>query len=148
MIKVERMKLKHIEQVYAIEKDSFSIPWTREDFRKEVEENERAIYVVAVEGVKVLGYGGMWHIVNEGHITNVAVKEECRKKGIGSMILEELIKISIENEMIGITLEVRVGNSDAMKLYSKYGFKVEGYRKNYYSDTREDAIVMWKYNDK
>ena len=104
-----------------------------------------AIYYVAVENGKVLGYAGMWHVVVEGHITNVGVMEEARCKGIGSMLMEKLIEIGVEKKMYGITLEVRMGNAPAQALYHKYGFKAEGIRKNYYPDTKEDAIIMWKY---
>ena len=104
-----------------------------------------AIYYVAVEDGKILGYAGMWHVVVEGHITNVGVLEEARCKGIGSMLMEKLIEIGVEKKMYGITLEVRMGNAPAQALYHKYGFKAEGIRKNYYPDTKEDAIIMWKY---
>ncbi len=146
MIKTEKMTLAHLMQVYEIELDCFTIPWTKNDFIKEISENKMAIYVVAVdtETDNVVGYGGMWHIVNEGHITNIAVSPKHRQRGVGKIILSRLVEIAEEKEMIGLTLEVRVGNSAAMKLYSSFGFKVEGLRKNYYVDTKEDAIIMWK----
>jgi ribosomal-protein-alanine N-acetyltransferase len=138
------MKQEHINSVYEIECTSFSTPWSIESINDELK-NQMATYIVAAEGEDVLGYAGLWHVVNEGHINNIAVKEEYRGQGIGDLLLEGLINIAVEKEMIGLTLEVRVGNEKAMKLYSKHGFKVEGLRKNYYSDTREDAVVMWKY---
>ncbi|MCL2874535.1 MAG: ribosomal protein S18-alanine N-acetyltransferase [Defluviitaleaceae bacterium] len=143
-IRTEPMTISHLEDVYEIEMSSFSIPWDRDDFVKELNENDKAIYVVAFFDDKVVGYGGMWHIVNEGHITNIAVLEQYRKNKIGTAILSRMIQIADEKEMIGITLEVRVGNESAMKLYSKFGFKAEGLRKNYYADTKEDAVIMWK----
>ncbi len=145
MIRIEPMEIKHINEVYEIEKNSFSIPWTKQSLTQELLENKIAIYIMAVEDNNILGYAGMWHVVTEGHITNIAVKEECRKRGVGSALLKGLINIAEQKGMIGLTLEVRVGNAAAMKLYSNYGFKVEGYRKEYYSDTKEDAVVMWKY---
>ena len=145
MVKVVAMEEQHIDQVYAIELDSFSIPWSRKDIEDEIRINKLALYFVAVDGDEVLGYGGMWHVVNEGHITNIAVNPAQRRNGVGSLLLEEMIRIAVEKEMIGLTLEVRVGNEAAQKLYSKYGFKPEGFRKNYYSDTKEDAVVMWKH---
>ena len=143
-IKFEYMTLAHLEDVYAIELNCFSIPWEKEDFVKELTENKMAIYIVAFFGDEMVGYGGMWHIVNEGHITNIAVTDKYREKGIGTAILRRMLEIADEKDMIGITLEVRVGNESAMKLYSKFGFKVEGLRKNYYADTKEDAVIMWK----
>ena len=143
-IKIEYMTLAHLEDVYAIELNSFSIPWEKEDFIKELNENKMAIYIVAFLDDEIVGYGGMWHIINEGHITNIAASEQYRRRGIGTAILRRMIEIANEKEMIGITLEVRVGNESAMKLYSKFGFKAEGLRKNYYTDTKEDAVIMWK----
>jgi ribosomal-protein-alanine N-acetyltransferase len=87
----------------------------------------------------------MWHVVNEGHILNIAVAERYRRRGIGSLLMDSLIETARNLEMIAMTLEVRVGNAPAMGLYHKYGFKVEGLRKNYYADTKEDAVIMWKY---
>jgi len=84
-------------------------------------------------------------VVNEGHITNIAVTEDCRRQGIGDMLLTALEAQARIRRMIGLTLEVRVGNEYAMRLYNKHGFKIEGLRKNYYADTKEDAAIMWKY---
>ena len=143
-IRIEYMTLAHLEDVYAIELDTFSIPWEKEDFVKELTENKLAIYIVAFFGDEIVGYGGMWHIVNEGHITNIAATKKYRRQGIGTTILKRMLEIADEKEMIGITLEVRMGNADAMSIYSKFGFKAEGLRKNYYADTKEDAVIMWK----
>lgn len=145
MIEIIPMEEQHIDGVLAVEEATFSIPWTRKDFEKEVKENHMAIYYVAVMDGKIVGYAGMWHVVTEGHITNVGVLEEARGHGIGAMLMEKLIEAAEEREMIGITLEVRMGNAPAQGLYHKYGFKAEGIRKNYYPDTKEDAIIMWKY---
>ena len=145
MIAIVPMTEEHIDGVVAVEEATFSIPWTRADFEREVRENNMAIYFVAVEDSKVVGYAGMWHVVVEGHITNVGVLEEARCKGIGSMLMEKLIAVAEEKKMFGMTLEVRMGNAPAQALYHKYGFKAEGIRKNYYPDTKEDAIIMWKY---
>jgi len=148
-ISIIPMELKHLDEVYELEINSFSIPWTKESLRKEIEENKLAIYYVAANceedgNEKIVGYAGMWHVVTEGHITNIVVGEEYRCRGIGNKLISKLIEIGKEKEMIGLTLEVRVGNKEAMLLYSKNGFVVEGYRKNYYADTKEDALIMWK----
>lgn len=145
MIEIIPMREEHIGEVLALEEATFSIPWTRADFEREIRENQMAIYFIAVMDGKIVGYAGMWHIVTEGHITNVAVLEEARGKGIGAMLIEKLTETAMEKEMIGLTLEVRMGNIPAQKLYHKYGFRAEGFRKNYYPDTHEDAIIMWKY---
>ena len=145
MIEIIPMTEEHLDGVMILEEATFSIPWTRGDFEREVKENNMAIYYVAVEDGKVIGYAGMWHVVVEGHITNVGVLEEARCRGVGSMLMEKLIENAVEKKMYGITLEVRMGNAPAQALYHKYGFKAEGIRKNYYPDTKEDAIIMWKY---
>lgn len=145
MIEIIPMAEEHLDGVMELEEATFSIPWTRADFEREVRENAMAIYYVAVEAGKIIGYAGMWHVVTEGHITNVGVLEEARCRGVGSMLMEKLIGVALEKKMDGITLEVRMGNAPAQALYHKYGFKTEGIRKNYYSDTKEDALIMWKY---
>ena len=147
MIEIQFMCERHIDQIYQIELDSFTIPWTRRDFEKELN-NKMAIYIAAVENGDVIGYAGMWHVVNEGHIVNVAVKEEKRQQGVGARLIDKLIMIALEKEMIGLTLEVRMSNTAAQRLYHKYGFKAEGIRRRYYADTGEDAIIMWNYFDR
>ncbi|MBQ7103117.1 MAG: ribosomal protein S18-alanine N-acetyltransferase [Anaerotignum sp.] len=145
MIEIVPMTEEHLDGVTALEEATFSIPWPRSEFEREIKENNMAIYYVAVEDGRVIGYAGMWHVVVEGHITNVGVLEEARCRGVGSMLMEKLIEIAVEKQMFGMTLEVRMGNAPAQALYHKYGFKAEGIRKNYYPDTKEDAIIMWKY---
>lgn len=147
MIEIIPMTKKHIKEVAEIEKRCFTIPWSKKSFEDELTKNTFAIYVVAVdtENKSLAGYGGMWHVVNEGHITNIAVDPIYRQKGIGKLILNELIKIAYEKQMIGLTLEVRLNNEPAKNLYKELGFKLEGIRKEYYSDTKEDALIMWKY---
>lgn len=135
----------HIDGVLAVEEATFSIPWTRQDFEREIKENNMAIYYVAVAEGNIVGYAGMWHVITEGHITNVAVLEDYRKQGIGDALMHKLEEVAEEKEMIGITLEVRMNNAAAQKLYYKHGYRAEGLRKNYYPDTHEDAVIMWKY---
>ena len=139
------MTASDIEGVLKVEESCFAIAWTKADFEREMNENKLAVYFVAKDGEKIVGYAGMWHVVTEGQITNVAVLEEYRGQKVGSLLMEALIRTAEEREMIGITLEVKISNYPAQKLYAKYGFKPEGFRKNYYKDTNEDAVVMWKY---
>lgn len=143
-MQIELMNKSHIDGIMEIEKDSFAIPWSRASVEKELS-NNLAIYVVAVENEKVMGYGGMWHVVNEGHITNIAVHKDYRRRGIGNIIVNKLIEIAEKKEMIGLTLEVRKSNVPALELYRKNGFKLEGIRPEYYEDNKEDAYIMWKY---
>lgn len=145
MLKITDMNLSHLDEVYAIECQAFVIPWSKNDLRKEVCENKRAIYKVAINDDTLVGYAGMWQVVNEGHITNIAVLENQRRMGVASKLIEALTAHAKELELIGLTLEVRVSNEAAINLYKKYGFLPEGIRKEYYADTREDALLMWKY---
>ena len=127
--------------VLNVERESFSTPWTERLFYDEVK-NERTIYYVCCEDEEIVAYGGMWHVVDEGQITNIAVKRDFRHRGIGSMILEKLICWAKEHEIVVIGLEVRAGNSNALALYEKYGFKAVGKRNNYYKNPVEDAVLM------
>ncbi len=141
MIEIRKMQEEDIEGVLEVEKESFSTPWTRRLFYDELE-NPRTIYYVCCEGNEILGYGGMWHVVDEGQITNIAVKNKSRKQGIGSMLLEKIINWANDNDIKVIGLEVREGNKNALRLYKKYGFKAVGKRKGYYKAPLEDAVLM------
>ena len=147
MIEIIPMTLDHIDEVLKIEESSFNIQWTEDDFLRELTQNKTAIYIVAVLDGEIVGYAGLWHVVNEGQITNVAVLPEYRRLGIGEKLMQEFFEIASELNMMGITLEVKISNYAAQKLYTKHGFKPEGFRKNYYKDTNEDAVIMWKYFD-
>jgi ribosomal-protein-alanine N-acetyltransferase len=134
---------KHIEGILTISMLSFPITWSKNSFENELD-NKFARYVVAVHQGVVVGYGGMWIIVDEAHITNIAVHPEYRGYRVGSMILEALLSICKLEDVCAITLEVRSSNYIAQGLYKKYGFIEEGIRKGYYEDNHEDAIIMWK----
>ena len=145
MKEVRPMTYEDVEEVWQIEEKSFNVPWTKEDFQREMSENKMAVYFVALWDKKIAGYAGMWHVVNEGHITNVAVSEEFKGNGLGKMLMEALFDEGIKREMIGITLEVGANNLTAQNLYKSMGFVEEGVRKNYYEHSHEDALIMWKY---
>lgn len=130
-----------IEAIYAIELESFSVPWSLESITKELE-NEMAYYVVAEEDGQVLGYAGLWDVVGEGQITNIAVRPSGRRKGIGKKLVEGLIAYGKEKGLEVLILEVRQSNEAAIKLYTGAGFKDIGKRKNYYTKPTEDAILM------
>ncbi|RKD32367.1 ribosomal protein S18-alanine N-acetyltransferase [Thermohalobacter berrensis] len=141
---LREMETKDLEEVLYIENTCFTTPWSKNAFIKEITENKLAKYIVAQLEDKVVGYGGMWIILDEGHITNIAVAPNYRGLGIGSAIVKELINICKKLEINRMTLEVRKSNIVAQNLYEKYGFKACGVRPKYYSDTNEDAIIMWK----
>lgn len=145
-IDILSLKLEHIDSVLVIDSLCFPTPWSRESFQKEIESNKFARYIIAKKGDVVIGYAGMWLILDEGHITNIAVHPEYRGIGAGNRLLEGLIEICRMELINSLTLEVRKSNIVAQNLYKKYGFVEEGIRKEYYGDNKEDAIIMWKHN--
>ena len=141
---IRKMEEYDLDRIMEIEKDCFSTPWSRESFLIEITENLLARYLVAeVDGI-VAGYAGIWMIVGEGHITNIAVETKYRQLGIGKKLVEGLITLSVAMGIGSMTLEVRETNIAAQNLYEQYGFIAQGVRPNYYQDDNEDAIIMWK----
>lgn len=137
---------QHIGEIFNINELSFSAPWSIESIKKEITNNPHALYIVAIKNNMVLGYCGIWIILDEGHITNIAIHPNYRHLGIASLILSTLIEESKNRGAYSITLEVRKSNLAAQNLYGKFDFIEEGCRKNYYSDNLEDAIIMWNHN--
>ena len=122
----------------------FSSPWSEASFEKEIRENRLAFYIIAETDGRMAGYAGLWCIVDEGHITNVAVHPEFRRRGIGEALISVLLDHTVKSGILSHTLEVRASNTAAISLYSKFGFEPMGLRKNYYEDNGEDAIIMWR----
>lgn len=142
-MEVRYMCEKDLEQVSEIEKEVFSIPWSLEAFQDSLL-LKHTIYLVAAEGDKVLGYCGMYHVMNEGEIVNVAVAPEFRRQQVAKKLLEFLFFESVKREIDSFFLEVRESNAPAIGLYESFGFEQVGIRKNFYEQPRENAIVMWK----
>lgn len=136
-----RLEFKHLSQMAEIEREAFETPWTENMFIPEVED-PNAYYVVGVRGEEVVCYGGFHKVLDEAHITNIAVKSTERGKGIGRFLMSELIARAKMAGVNRMTLEVRDGNVPAIRLYESFGFKVEGVRKKYY-DNKFDALIMW-----
>lgn len=143
---LRKMVEEDIDYIVEIEKEAFTTPWSKEAFKTEINENKLAYYLVAEVDGKAVAYGGIWLILNEGHITNIAVKEEYKGNGLGNKIVEGLIYHCVKLGIDNMTLEVRRSNSVAISLYEKYGFLDYGVRPNYYADDGEDAIIMWRSN--
>jgi len=141
---LRQMTLEDVDGVLAIEKASFTTPWSRGAFIKEVTENKLAYYTVAELEGEIAGYAGVWLIVDEGHITNIAVAPKYRGRNLGKKILEKLIQELKNRKILRVTLEVRASNDVAINLYKSYGFIVLGRRPGYYTDNGEDALIMWK----
>lgn len=132
-----------VEAISLVERACFVSPWSRDSLYKDVVENESAHYYVAELGGEIIAYAGMWYIIDEGHITNVAVSPAHREKGLASKILEYMIGEARLSGIRAFTLEVRASNAPAIRLYTKFGFEGVGIRPGYYIEENEDALVMW-----
>ncbi|MFZ5897903.1 MAG: ribosomal protein S18-alanine N-acetyltransferase [Bacillota bacterium] len=141
----EPMQLRHLDAIEEIEKRSFPTPWPRQTFEFEILYNDLAEYVVAVCEGKVIGYGGAWMVLDEAHVTNIAVHPDYRGIKIGKALMLELMRRAVARGAKCMTLEVRPSNTVARKLYAGLGFVEAGVRKGYYQDNNEDAIIMWKH---
>ena len=137
------MREEDLDQIMIIEKESFTLPWSREAFYNELHHNQYAVYIVLEDKGEVIGYSGVWIVVDEAHVTNIAILPQFRGRKLGEALLRKLMDISREMGATSMTLEVRVSNTPARSLYCKLGFQEGGIRKKYYTDNSEDGIVMW-----
>lgn len=137
------MQIEDIPIIVELEQQAFTMPWTAEAFHQELTQNQFARYMVMEQDGQIIGYAGMWTIMDEAHITNIAVREEYRGRKLGERLLRELQRTARFLGMRKMTLEVRVSNTVAQNLYTKLGFTSAGVRKRYYSDNNEDAMIMW-----
>nr|WP_106781562.1 ribosomal protein S18-alanine N-acetyltransferase [Lysinibacillus timonensis] len=144
MVIYRKMTEKDVQAVHAIELASFPTPWTLDSFYYEMKENNFAYYIVAeTEPGNIIGFCGMWIVVDSAQITNVAVNDSVRGQGIGEGLMREAMRVAREHNVDVMTLEVRISNHVAKNLYRKLGFQDGGIRKGYYTDNQEDALVMW-----
>ena len=142
---IRRAEEKDVLAIEEIEKQCFTVPWSYESLYQDIVENKLAFYIVAeLAAGQICGYVGIWKIFDEGHITNVAVAPEYRRKHIARAMLEALMEVTAEAGIERYTLEVRAGNEPAIRLYEGLGFKSEGIRPGYYEDNGEDAVIMWR----
>ncbi len=138
------MTVSDIPQVQLVEGKCFTTPWSRNIFLSEITRNDNAFYVVAEKEERVIGYAGLWIILDEGHITNIAVHPDFQRQGIGEALMEEITLYALKKGVTRMTLEVRLSNHRAQALYTKLGFAPSGVRKQYYQDDKEDALIMWR----
>jgi ribosomal-protein-alanine N-acetyltransferase len=139
---VEPMQLDDLPAVHQIERASFTSPWPEHAYRSELASNRLAHYLVAKVGDRIVGYGGMWLMVDEAHITTFAIHPAWRRQRIGERLLLAFLDLAIDRGAQEATLEVRLSNLPARRLYEKYGFRPVGLRPRYYSDDSEDALIM------
>ncbi len=138
---VRYMEIDDLDQVMPIEKDCFSVPWTREGFFTFLTRKD-SMFLVAEEKGEILGYCGILMVLDEADVTNVAVRKDRRKEGIGAFLMKSLILLAEEQGITIFHLEVRKSNAPARRLYERLGFFTDGLRRNYYSDPEEDAVLM------
>ncbi|MEH7887015.1 ribosomal protein S18-alanine N-acetyltransferase [Bacillus sp. JJ1609] len=142
-ITFRKMTVEDLDDVIEVEVNSFATPWSRDAFYNELTKNQFAHYLVAEVDEKVVGYCGVWIIVDEAHITNIALLPDYRGLKLGEALMGRIVEIARGFGAIRITLEVRVSNERAQNLYRKFGFEEGALRKQYYTDNMEDALVMW-----
>lgn len=141
---IDPMRLRDLGEIMKIEKLCFTTPWSKHAFLSELLDNDRAYYLVAKVDTRPVGYIGVWLVAGEGHVTNVAVHPDYRERGIGKSLLQAVEEVATARGHRRMTLEVRVSNESAHRLYCKLGYVDAGIRRGYYRDNNEDAIVMWK----
>ena len=142
-ITLRRMTLADASAVHAIEAATFAIPWSLQSFEEEMTRNACARYLVAQTPTgDIIGFAGVWVVIDEGHITNIAVREDMRGNGYGEKITRALMQAAANEGCLWMDLEVRRSNLRAQSLYRKVGFIDVGYRKRYYEDNQEDALLM------
>lgn len=142
-MKIRELTAEDVEAVSRIEQETFSMPWSPEDFLEMVEADYAYYYVAEVEG-EIVGCCGIRNIVGEGEITNVVVASEYRGRGIGRALMEYMLREAVFHGIGDCTLEVRVSNASAIRLYESLGFQSEGIRPGFYEKPKEDAMIMWK----
>ena len=139
---VAPMTLDDVADVHRIESASFPTPWPEYAFRQEIQTNRLAHYLVVRAGDETIGYGGMWLMVDEAHVTTFAVLPGWRRRGAGATLMLALMHVALDLNARMVTLEVRLSNQPARALYGRFGFRPVGIRPRYYSDNNEDALIM------
>ena len=143
-VRIVPMNGDHLDEVAELERICFSTPWSRNMLAEELDNALSAFLVALDDDGRVVGYAGLQVVLDEGYITNVAVRPECRRNGIAAKLLQVFLDFAQANGLSFLTLEVRASNQPAILLYGSRGFRGTGRRKNYYEHPREDAIIMTK----
>ncbi len=141
---LRRLEAHDLDAVEAIERESYPTPWSRSMFDAELRKpSSLALGAFAAEN-ELVGYAFVSRYVDAWHVMNVAVATGSRRRGVASTLLERLFEVTATDPRRGYTLEVRVSNTGAIRLYEKLGFEARGVRRGYYTDNREDALIMWR----
>ena len=141
-VRIVPMNADHLDEIAALERVCFSAPWSRAMLAEELDNACSAFLAALDEDGHVVGYAGLQVVLDEGYITNVAVRPEDRQKGVASQLLKVFIDFARGNRLACLTLEVRPSNTAAIVLYGRHGFRTAGRRKNYYEHPKEDALIM------
>jgi ribosomal-protein-alanine N-acetyltransferase len=142
-VEIRRLQLADLGAIEAIEQRAYPTPWSRSMFASELAK-PTSICLGAFEGDRLVGYMINSRYVDAWHVMNVAVDPDYQRRGIATSLIERLFELTHDDERRGYTLEVRVSNEDAIRLYRKLGFQPRGIRRGYYTDNREDALIMWR----
>jgi ribosomal-protein-alanine N-acetyltransferase len=142
-VEIRRLSIADLPEVEAIEQRAYKTPWSRSMFASELAKST-SICLGAFEGDQLIGYNVNSRYVDAWHVMNVAVDPAFQRRGIATRLLERLFELTDDDEGRGYTLEVRISNTDAIRLYEKLGFERHGVRRGYYTDNREDALIMWR----
>ena len=146
-VTIKRMSKEDIDGVIAIEEKAYGEHhWSKDSFMQELSNDLAWYYSLFNDEGKLVAYAGTWHILEEAHITNIAVDADERRKGYGEVLLKHILDDCYKEKIKYLTLEVRKSNKPAIGLYEKYGFTSFGLRKKYYQDNNEDALIMWTKN--
>ncbi len=137
------MRTKDLSAVLRVERAAYAEPWTHRLFVEELAQRKTRAYRAAWSGSTIVGFGGQMFVDDEAHVNNIAVDPEWQGRGLGAVLLADLVRTALERGARHLTLEVRVGNDRAIALYRRFGLAPVGVRKNYYPETGEDAYVMW-----
>jgi len=146
-VRIVPMTADHLDEVAELERTCFSVPWSRNMLAEELDNMLSAFLVALDDSGRVAGYAGVQVVLDEGYITNIAVRPDCRKQGIAGKLLQVFLDFAKGNQLAFLTLEVRASNYDAIALYGSRGFRSVGRRKNYYEHPKEDALIMTKEFD-
>ena len=143
MVEIRALELAHLSAIETIEQRTYPTPWSRSMFASELAK-PTSVCLGAFEGDRLVGYVINSRYVDAWHVMNVAVDPDHQRRGIATALLERLFELTRGDEREGYTLEVRLSNEDAIRLYEKLGFEPRGVRRGYYTDNREDALIMWR----
>ncbi len=142
-LSIQPMSEADLAEVQAIEREIFATPWPRSAYLRELASTQTARYIVLRQETEIVGYGGLWKLQDEAHVTTIGVRRDLQHRGFGRVLFCALVELGYQLNAKWMTLEVRPSNVNAQLMYESFGFKVIGRRRGYYTDNGEDALVMW-----